>query len=144
MEYRRFENVLVLRLDPKEEIVEALQRLAQREEIALATVSGIGALEEAEIGIFMPEEKVYRKKTLKEPMEIVSLTGNLTRMDGQPYVHLHAALSGEDLCVQGGHLSKGVIGLTGELLVHCHPGNVDRSFDDVLGLNLLHFPLKRD
>lgn len=48
MEYRKFGDTYVLRLSPDEEILACLTRLAEEEHIALAEVSGIGALKEAD------------------------------------------------------------------------------------------------
>lgn len=42
MEYRRFEQVCVIRLDPGEDIVEQVRSVAEREQIHLAAVPGAG------------------------------------------------------------------------------------------------------
>ena len=40
MEYRRFGNTIYLRLDPKEEILEEIGKVAEKENIRLAQVTG--------------------------------------------------------------------------------------------------------
>ena len=59
MEYRKFGDTYVLRLSPDEEILACLTRLAEEEHIALAEVSGIGALKELTVCVFDTVEKVY-------------------------------------------------------------------------------------
>ena len=59
MEYRKFGDTYVLRLSPEEEILACLTRLAEEEHIALAEVSGIGALKELTVCVFDTVEKVY-------------------------------------------------------------------------------------
>ena len=41
MEYRRFGNTIYLRLDPKEEILEEIGKVAKKENIRLAQVTGL-------------------------------------------------------------------------------------------------------
>lgn len=43
MEYRRFGDVYYVRIDRGEEVAASLLELAQKEEIALGSVSGLGA-----------------------------------------------------------------------------------------------------
>ena len=44
MEYKRFGNTIYLRLDPKEEILEEIGKVAEKENIRLAQVTGLGAI----------------------------------------------------------------------------------------------------
>ena len=59
MEYRKFPQGIALRLDPGEEVVECLTRLADKEKIQLGTVSALGAANDVTIGIFDTTEKKY-------------------------------------------------------------------------------------
>ena len=45
MEYKKFETAYVVRLDPGDEICESLLAIAKQENIALASISGIGAVD---------------------------------------------------------------------------------------------------
>lgn len=80
MDYKVFEEgTIALRLDPGEEICESLLALAEKEKIRAATVYGLGATDDAVIGILDLNDKEYKTRSLKEPMEITMLVGNLSR-----------------------------------------------------------------
>jgi predicted DNA-binding protein with PD1-like motif len=49
----------------------------------------------------------YKDVDLSEPMEIVSLYGNISLKDGKPFVHAHVVLSDEKGNARGGHLLPG-------------------------------------
>ena len=57
MEYRRFENTIVARLDKGEEILEQVKTIALKENIKLATVQGLGAVNSFTVGVFKTDEK---------------------------------------------------------------------------------------
>ena len=96
MEYKRFGDTLVLRLDPPEEICESITAAARAENIALAEISGIGAADSFTVGVYNTVTKEYRSNTLNGAYEIVSLTGTLTSKDGEPYLHLHFSAGDEN------------------------------------------------
>ena len=140
MEYRKFSQGYVLRLDPGEEIVASLTRLAEQENVQLGSVSAIGAAGDVTIGIFSTREKQYHSQRYQGDYEISALVGNVTRKEGKPYLHLHITIgnpvTGE---VHAGHLTSAVISATLELFLQVWDGQVDRKFSDTVGLNLFEF-----
>ena len=140
MEYRRFSAGYVLRLDPGDEVVECLTRLTREEDIALASVTGLGAARDVTVGLFSVEEKKFYAKRCQGEYEISALVGNMTRKDGEPYLHVHITFGspakGE---VYAGHLTSCVISATAEIFVQVWEGEVGRSFSQEIGLNLLEF-----
>ena len=140
MDYRKFSQGYVLRLDPGEEIVSSLTALVEKEGITLASVSALGAAKDVTIGIFNTEEKQYCARRYQGDYEISALVGNVTRKNGEPYLHLHITIgspvTGE---VHAGHLTSAVISATLELFLQVWDGEVGRKFSGVVGLNLLEF-----
>lgn len=139
MDYRRFGNKYVVRLEKGEEIVESIKTLCRENNIRLGTVSGIGAADKATIGLFEPATKKYHSRKLTGDMEITSLIGNISTQEGDVYLHLHATLAGSSHQAIGGHLNSAVISATGEIVIDVIDGNVDRKFSQEIGLNLFEF-----
>lgn len=139
MEYRRFENVCVVRLDPGEEILEQVKAVSLREHIQLATVQGLGAVNEITVGVFDTANKEYHANRFQGSYEIVSLTGTVSTMNGEYYCHLHMSAGDDRGHVVGGHLNEARISATGELVITILPGRVDRAFSPEIGLNLFRF-----
>ena len=140
MEYRKFPQGYVMRLDPGEEIAEQLTALAERENVRLGCVSALGAANDVTIGIFSTGEKQYHSRRYQGDFEISALVGSVTRMEGKPYLHLHITIgnpvTGE---VHAGHLTSCTISATLELFLQVWDGQVDRQFSDQVGLNLFRF-----
>ena len=74
MEYRRFENTYIVRLDPQEEILEQVKLLSQQEGIKLASLQALGAINDFTVGVFDPQTKQYYANHFQGLYEIVSLT----------------------------------------------------------------------
>ena len=139
MEYRRFGDTLLLRLDPGEEIIDRLRAVCEKEGVKLASVEGLGAVNDFTVGLFDVETKEYRANRFRGAYEIVSLTGTVTTKDGKFYQHLHMSAGDERGQVFGGHLTAGVISATGELVVRVLDGRVERAFSEEIGINRFRF-----
>ena len=113
MEYKKFGNTLLVRLDRGEEIVERLLELARREHITLASVHGLGAADQVTVGVYFPATKEYKSNSFEGEYEIISL--------------------------HGGHLNRAVISATCELVITLLDGRVERVMDPEIGLNLMAF-----
>ena len=140
MEYRRFKDTLIVRIDKGEEITEQVRVIAEKERIKLATVEALGALNDFTVGVFNTEEKQYYANRFQGPFEIVSLTGTISTMDGAFYQHLHMSAGDEKGAVFGGHLNRAVVSATCEMIIRVIDGEVDRKFSEEIGLNLFRFP----
>ena len=139
MEYRRFGDTLILRMDPGEEILEQLQKAAEQEGIRLAEISALGAVNDFTVGVFKTDEKKYYANHFTGSFEIVSLTGTISQMNGAYYAHLHMSAGNDKGEVFGGHLNRAVISATCEMVVRILDGTVERAFSEEVGLNLFRF-----
>ena len=139
MEFRRFNDTYVVRMDRGEEVVENLTALCEREGIRLASVEAIGAVDRAVVGLYDVDKKVFHRKEFQEPMELTSLLGTVTEKDGKPYLHLHATLCDANMQTRGGHVNELHISATCEMVLRLLPGSVGRRPDEATGLNLFSF-----
>ena len=139
MEYRRFGNTIVARIDRGEEILAAVRKIAGAEHIQLASVSALGATNDFTVGVYNVDEKQYHANDYKGNFEIVSLTGTINTMDGEFYTHLHMSAGDEKGQVFGGHLNRAVVSAVCEMVITVIDGVVDRRFSEEIGLNLFRF-----
>lgn len=133
MKYFVFGSTYVVRLDAGEKIVETLAALCERDGIGGGYFQGLGAAGEAEIGWFDSAAKSHVWTTVPGPSEIVSLTGNITKVDGHPFVHAHVSLAGKDLAVRGGHLKEAVVSVTCEITLVRFRDDIGRKKDEASG-----------
>ena len=126
MEYRRFANTIVARIDKGEEILEKIREIAAKEH-------------DFTVGVYKVDEKKYYANSFQGSFEIVSLTGTINTMNGEFYTHIHMSAGNDQGQVFGGHLNSAVISATAEIFVRTLCGAVGRRFDEGIGLNLLDF-----
>ena len=140
MDYRKYNDTYVIRIDRGEEIMTALTDFCKKEKVTLGAVEALGAADHVQIGLYDVASRQYHKHTFDGPMEITSLLGSISSKDGEPYLHLHINLCREDMSVIGGHLNECRISATCEMFVRVLDGMVNRRLDEsVTGLNLYEF-----
>lgn len=139
MEYKRFDNVVFVRIDRGEEIISSLKTVCESESIRLASVLAIGATTDFTVGVLDVDTNKYLANDFSGNHEIVSLCGNVTAKDGEFYAHLHMSAADENGNVVGGHLNRAVISATCEMIVNVFDGMVERRLDPVTGLNIFKF-----
>lgn len=125
MQAQRLSFGWVLRLDAGEEIVGSLRRFATECGVRAGLITGIGSVGEAELGFFARSTLAYARRTFTGDHEVVSLLGNFSLLEGEPFPHCHVVLAGEDFVAYGGHLFSAVVSMTCEL-------HVVTGADDVL------------
>lgn len=139
MEYRKFNNQIVVRIDKGEEIIEKIKEVALKENIKLASINALGATNNFVVGVYKVDEKKYYSNEFKGNFEIVSLTGTINTMNGEFYTHIHMSAGNDKGEVFGGHLNKAIVSATCEMVINIIDGNIDRYFDKEIGLNLFKF-----
>jgi len=139
MECRKFGDTYIVRMDRGEEILSQLISLCEKEQIALAQVDALGAVDHAVVSVYDVPTKTFYKKEFNEPMEISSLCGTVSRKDGQVYIHLHATVCDRELNAHGGHANELRVSATCEMVVRVLPGLVERRLDENIGLNVFRF-----
>lgn len=139
MEYKKFDNTIIARIDRGEEILEKVKEIALKENIKLANINALGAVSEFTVGVFKMAEKKYYSNEFLGDFEIVSLTGTINTMNDEFYSHLHMAAGDDKGKVFGGHLNKAIVSATCEMVINIINGRLDRSKDEEIGLNLFDF-----
>ncbi len=138
MKYRKDKTQYIVRLEKGELLIEQLNQLIQKEQIASAWVNGLGGAAWAELGFYDLEKHEYHWKRFDELMEITSLQGNIAVDEaGQTAIHLHGSFARSDMSGVGGHVKDLAVGGTCELRISIVSAALVRRKDAEVGLNLL-------
>ena len=137
MKFKKIKDTYFIRLERGEKIIETLRNFCAENKIQCGYFSGIGALGEAELAHYIVENRKYTTKILRQPLEIVSMAGNVTTMNKEVYLHCHIALSDEKMKAIAGHLKEGIIAATCEIVLVKLDADINRKYDNATGLNLL-------
>ena len=101
---RESDGRYVVALEYGDSIRECIEGLASDENIVGAKLSAIGAIRDPELGAYDLETQTYTRQSFPGIWELVSLQGNITLLDGKPFMHAHILICGHDFKVMGGHL----------------------------------------
>ena len=135
------ERTFVLVLEPGEEAFAAITEFAGKEKLAGASITAIGAFERSTVGWFDLDKKTYKPIEVAEQCEVLSLVGDIaTGDDGKASIHLHAVLGLSDGSTRGGHLLKGYVRPTLEVVIEESPVHLRRKKRPELGIALLDLP----
>lgn len=143
MHYKELEpaRYFLLRLAKDENVIETITAFCSEQHIHTATFSAIGAVKEATVGFYDLGIKSYGKKEYPDAMEVASMTGNVALVDGKPFIHCHAVLSGIEEGSQndpiGGHVFTATVAVTLEVALVSYEGDISRALDNEIGLKLL-------
>lgn len=137
------ERQFVMAFREGEEVLHGLKRLAREHGLGSSHFQGIGALSDVVLGCFDCDKNEYIRIELHEQVEVVTLTGNISRQEGVPKIHAHIAVARQDGSVFGGHLLEGHVRPTLEVFVTELPGVLERRTDEETGLSLLDLEASR-
>lgn len=131
-------RVFVGRLTKEGDLLTLLTEICRREKVDHGELRAIGALVRARLAYYDQIRRQYRTVAVDTPCEIVSLVGNVSLKDGEPFVHAHLAVADADGHTRGGHLVEGCVVFAGEYVIQelkvSDP--LERTHDEPTGLAL--------
>lgn len=134
MEYLESKDLIFIRLHQDDELFDRLREVCVACDVKVGVVlSGIGMLKQAELNFFKKQGE-YSQVLFPEPLELVSLTGNIIFQDGEHAFHLHAVLARPNKEAVAGHLSKGKVNVTNEIVILKSDAPLNRELDPATGL----------
>jgi hypothetical protein len=117
MQELKSENgITLLRFDRGEPFPAALKDYCVQRGLESGVVlCGIGMLENTTIGRYDGTE--YARTVLADSLEVLSLQGNVSMKEGEPFIHLHVSLADHDFTARGGHLFEATVSMVIELAI---------------------------
>lgn len=124
-------------MESGDEVMEVLTEFARSQGLSTSQFTAIGAFSDAELGYFDFTIKDYRKNSVDEQTEVLSLAGDITLDKGTQKVHAHVVLGFSDASTRGGHLLHGHVSPTLEIMLTESPVYLKRAYDAASGLALI-------
>lgn len=138
MKYRRNGDQILIRIDNGEEILDTILKICTVEKIYGAVFSGIGACSKAVVSSYIPEMNDFTNHEADGLLELISLSGNISREDNVPFEHTHVLFSyledGEQK-VLAGHLKLALVSYTAEILLIV-TDTIEKTFDPTVGITV--------
>jgi len=123
--------------DSGDEVMREMKQFARSHELSAAHFTGIGAFAAVTVAWFDLDAQTYRPIEIAEQVEVLSLIGDVAEYEGKPAVHAHICVAKRDGSAHGGHLQKGQVRPTLEVIVVESPGHLRKSFRAEFGLPLI-------
>lgn len=139
MQYQKDKDRYFVRIDKDEDLFACLGEFARAEDLKAGHLSGIGALKDCELGFYHLHSKTYDRKLFAEEAELLSLDGNLSLLEDEPFFHIHTVLGGSDFQCYGGHLFSAKVAVTCEVNFRPLDMDIERKANSEIGLNLIQF-----
>lgn len=139
MDYKRFGDMIVARIDKGDEVMQQVKAIAEAEDIKLASITAIGATDDFTVGIFDREKGAYNNFHYTGDHEITSIVGSITTIGGAFRGHMHITCADLEGKIIGGHMIETNISLTCEMMIRVIDGAIDRKHDDELCIDTLYF-----
>jgi uncharacterized protein len=130
-------RALVVVCTKGEEAFETVAKTVREREIRAAQVTAVGGFSSADLGYFDGEAGDYLHIPVTEQVEVLSLMGDVAQDSGETALHLHAVLGRRDGSTVGGHLLRGEVWPTLEVIVTEVAPELAKRYDPQTGLALI-------
>lgn len=141
MKTTKIGDIIVIRLDDKEEVFNNLEKIFKQYKLKSTIVlSAIGMMQKVKLGYFTGKGS-YKGTTYSGYFEIVNFAGSLLQTKNKEFkAHIHVVLSKKNKKTVGGHLVEGTVFNTLELfLLDLKTDKIYREINpktDLFGLEL--------
>jgi hypothetical protein len=130
-------KTLAVVFDPGDEVMDGLLKVAREFKLAASQFTAIGAFQSVTLGFFDLQKKDYQKTAIDEQVETLSLIGDICLKDSEPQIHAHVVVGLPDTSARGGHLIRGVVRPTLEVILVESPTHLRRRHRPEFGLALI-------
>lgn len=131
------EKTFAIVLDKGDEVASTLLTFAKDNKLSASHFTAIGAFESVTLGFFERVRKDYKRITIDEQVEVLSLVGDIALEDDEPKVHAHVVVGKADGTAHGGHLLEARVWPTLEIILVESPRHLRRKIDKETGLALI-------
>lgn len=141
MKYKLLNNdkqkTFAIVMESGEEVTQQLMAFVKEKQLSASQFTAIGAFSETTVGFFDFSIKDYKKTHFRDQMEVLTLNGDVTVFNDEYKIHAHIVLGKEDATAYGGHLIKGIVHPTLEIILTESPGWLKREMNKELGIPLI-------
>ena len=106
-------------------------------------MTAVGGFTSATLGYFDHEKRDIMPISVDEQVEVLTLQGDIADNGGTPALHVHAVLGHRDGTTVGGHLIRGEVWPTLEVIITEVGATLTKAVDPETGLALLTGHAKR-
>lgn len=131
------EKTFAIVFDKGDEVASGLLSFAKDNNLSASHFTAIGAFERVTLGFFERERKDYKRITINEQIEVLSLVGDIASDGDEPKVHAHVVVGKADGTAHGGHLLEARVWPTLEVILVESPEHLRRKVDKETGLALI-------
>ncbi|NNF11191.1 MAG: DNA-binding protein [Acidimicrobiia bacterium] len=129
--------VHLLRIPTGDDLLGSLEEFVTANNITAAWISYLGAVQSASLRYYDQVAKEYCDFHIHQHLEVVSGTGNVSLLDGAPFIHTHAVLADSAGKAFGGHVNYGCEAWVIEARIEEYTGTAPmRTFDETTGLSI--------
>ncbi|MBC8213253.1 MAG: DNA-binding protein [Candidatus Marinimicrobia bacterium] len=136
MKYKIDDDKIFVKLVRGDWINKSLTKIAEDNNLTSGWISGIGAIENIELGYYDFDSKSYIKKSFDGEFELIGYNANISLKDSEVFIHSHATIGDINFKVFGGHLYDAKISAAGEFLIQKGKIVINRTIDKNIGLAL--------
>lgn len=140
MKCRVFAETIAAVFEQDEELIGGITDLCSRlSSVKAASVQGTGCLKQAALSVFDAEKKEKVVREVSGSLQIASLCGNLSTLEGKPFLNAGAVIADDKGAVYAGTLERAVVSADAEIMIRVFDGIISREYSDALGKYVMKF-----